>query len=374
MIYIFTALYCEAKNLIRQLHLTKNSENTHFQEFYNEKSGIRLTVTGVGGIAAATAVGSICASYPPAEGDLLLNIGTCAYIRSANSRQSRPQTGSFRDVKGIFLCNQITEQATGRSFYPDMLYRHEFREASIVTGTKPWNAKDGSAVGRDAGCDRSENDPVERDRAGHDEAERDRARYGGAGHDEAGNDGAGCDEAGHDGAGYDEVRHDGAERDEYKYGDTKLFDMKYGSLYDMEAAAVYQAGAYFFAPHQMLFLKIVSDFGAAEKVSPGQVERLMEMYGDGMLSFIGRLQALSEQAGARDAHLTCEGEEVEALCRDLHCSRAMCDSLKQQFHYLALTGADIRLLIQNIYKEGLVPCRDRREGKLRLEELKRTLF
>lgn len=330
MIYIFTALYCEAKKLIRQFHLTKNPENTRFQEFYNEKSGIRLTVTGVGGIAAATAVGSICASYPPAEGDLLLNIGTCAYIRSTNGRQ----TGSSRDGEGIFLCNQITEQATGRSFYPDMLYRHEFQEASIVTGTRSWNAKDGSAVGRDSG--------------------RDGAEYSRAG----------CDEAG---AG-------NAERDEYRYGDAKRFDAKYGPLYDMEAAAVYQAGAYFFAPHQMLFLKVVSDFGAADKVSPGQVERLMEMYGDGLLSFIGRLQALPEQEGVRDAHLTCEGEEVEALCRDLHCSRAMCDSLKQQFHYLALTGADIRLLIQNLYKEGLVPCRDRREGKLRLEELKRTLF
>ena len=35
----------------------------------------------------------------------------------------------------------------------------------------------------------------------------------------------------------------------------------HGVLYDMEAAAVYQAGIRFFSPDRMLFLKVVSDFG-----------------------------------------------------------------------------------------------------------------
>ncbi len=329
MIYIFTALYCEAKNLIRQFHLTKNPENTRFQEFYNEKSGVRLTVTGVGGTAAATAVGSICTAYPPAEDDLLVNIGTCAYIRSADGQQP-----SFRDREGIFLCNQITEQATGRSFYPDMLYHHEFQEASIVTGMRPWNAGADRVVGRDAGCDKSE-------------------------------DGlAGCDRAGTGDAG----------RNGNRYGDAKLHHAKTGALYDMEAAAVYQSGAYFFGPHQMSFLKIVSDFGTAEGVSHGQVESLMEMNGDKLLAFIGRLRVISDYAGESDVRLTCGDKAVETLCRDLHCSRAMRDSLKQHLHYLALAGADVCLLIQNLYKEGFVPCRDRREGKLCLEQLKQTLF
>lgn len=297
MIYIFTALYCEAHTLIRQFHLTKNHGNTRFQEFYNETSGIRLTITGVGEIAAAAAVGSICTAYPPAEDDLLFNIGTCAYIQNARPGQSQPFP--YKEADGIFLCNQIFEEATGRRFYPDMLICHDFQEASIVTVGKPWNAD------------------------GNGEAQ---------GHTVA------------------------------------------GALRDMEAAAIYQAGAYFFGPHQMMFLKLVSDFGTADAVSREQVERLMEQYADRFSGFIGRLLEMTGHSEADRMRRAREEALYERLSGDLHCSKAMGDSLRQHLHYLTLTGTDYVSAIENLYREGLLPCRDRREGKLRFEELKRRLF
>ena len=127
MIYLFTALYCEAHGLIRKFGLARNPKNTWLQEFYNQEAGIRLTITGVGEIAAAAAVGSVCGACRPAREDILLNVGICA------RREGR---------EGIFLCNQITEQATGRTFYPDMLYRHDFQEGPIVTGMGLWNRAD----------------------------------------------------------------------------------------------------------------------------------------------------------------------------------------------------------------------------------------
>lgn len=45
-------------------------------------------------------------------------------------------------------------------------------------------------------------------------------------------------------------------------------------LYDMEAAAVYQAGAYYFGPHQMTFLKVVTDHGVAGNGKTGQPEQI----------------------------------------------------------------------------------------------------
>ena len=48
MIYLFTALYCEAHGLIRKFGLARNPKNTWLQEFYNQEAGIRLTITGVG--------------------------------------------------------------------------------------------------------------------------------------------------------------------------------------------------------------------------------------------------------------------------------------------------------------------------------------
>lgn len=280
MIYLFTALYCEAHIFIRHFRLAKNPENTWFQEFYNEAAGIRLTVTGVGEIAAAAAVGVICASYQPSREDVLLNVGLCAHTAG-------------RD--GIYLCNKITERTTGKTFYPDILYRHEFREAAIVTGMRQW----------DGGEDRE----------------------------------------------------------------------KDGSLYDMEAAAIYQAGSRFFGPHQMLFLKVVSDNGAAKQVSEKQAEYLMEKYRERILDYIGQLHEITHTDEGRENHLRQEEEALfQKLCTDLHCSKAMSDSVRQYLRYLTLEGREYDSAIRDMYEKELLPCKDKREGKLRFEELKRRLF
>ena len=283
MIYIFTALYCEASLFIRHFQLKKNPDNTRFLEFYNETAGIRLTVTGVGEIAAAAAVSSVCTANRPMKDDIILNIGTCARMKGND---------------GIFLCNKITEQATGKTFYPDILYRHDFCEEAIVTGMKPWNG--------------DENIPT-------------------------------------------------------AYPDSML--------YDMEAAAVYQAGSYFCGPHQMLFLKIVSDRGTAKAVSKEQVEHLMEACQEPLCAFVKLLREITSESMYREKGL-CSGLETWTLklCSDLHCSKVMSDSLRQHIRYFALSGADVVSVIQGMYEEGLLPCRDKREGKLRFEELKRRLF
>ena len=78
MLYIFTALHWDASFFISHFHLARNPEHTRFMEFQNETAGIRLTITGVGEIAAAAAVSSVCTANRPTQGDILINIGTCA--------------------------------------------------------------------------------------------------------------------------------------------------------------------------------------------------------------------------------------------------------------------------------------------------------
>lgn len=277
MIYLFTALYCEADIFIKKFRLEKILENVRFQEFYQEEAGIRLTVTGVGEIAAATAVSSVCATYKPQEEDMLLNVGTCSHIAGN---------------PGVFLCDKILEQATGKTFYPDILYRHNLQEESIVTGMLP--------------CNSEEN-----------------------------------------------------------------FD---GNLYDMEAAAIYQAGAYFFGPHQMMFLKVVSDQVAAAEVSKENVHHLMETYQETLFDFIGGLPAIT-YGDHRNAEVLQQKEiQMETLCADLHCSRAMRDALRQHIHYWELAGREYVSVIRDMYREGRLPCKDKREGKSCFEEIKRRLF
>ena len=57
MITFFTALYPEAKGLIEYLKLKQNHSETLYQLFEGEQ--VRLVITGVGMISAATAAAKV---------------------------------------------------------------------------------------------------------------------------------------------------------------------------------------------------------------------------------------------------------------------------------------------------------------------------
>ena len=52
----------------------------------------------------------------------------------------------------------------------------------------------------------------------------------------------------------------------------------------------------------------------------------------------------------------------------------MKDSLRQYIRYLTLSKSDYIDVINDMYEKGLLPCKDKREGKLCFEELKQRLF
>ena len=156
MIYIFSAFYAEAKNIIDHYGLKKEKslETVRVDVFANDD--IRLVITGVGEINAAAAVSNIGGAYGISPDDEILNVGCGACFGS------------------IFLGNKLTEQMTGRTFYPDMLMKANLRECEIITAVR--------------------------------------------------------------------VLKEGREQ----------------VVYDMEAAAIYQAAAFFVGPHRMHFIKLVS--------------------------------------------------------------------------------------------------------------------
>lgn len=279
MIYIVTALYCEAKCLIQYYHLTKMEGSTRFQVFYNEEQSICLLITGTGSLVAAVAVASVCTAFGAGEGDFLVNCGICA--------------GGKEQLGRLFLCNKLQEESTGRTFYPDILYRHDFEEKMIITGTKILNAENIDA----------------------------------------------------------------------------------GVLYDLEAAAVYQAGSYFFGPHQMSFLKVVSDSGNGSGVSKEKAEQLTTAHLEEITAYITKLRCIQQNQNSQKTVLKEEqAREIEKLCDELRCSKVMELSLKQYLKYCMLAEIDYNMAVKAMYQEGSLPCHDKREGKKRLEELKRRLL
>ena len=316
MLTIYCALYPEAKEIIRTFQLKKEITRAHFQVFSDEKKTIRLVLTGVGAIAAATAVAELSALFPPKETDLLLNFGTC---------------GAEADVSvgEIFLCNKLTEESSGRTFYPDMLYRHPFGEAELYSCV--------SLQTKEQLERRSE----ERDKPG--------------------GKGSFCIQNRH-------VR-----------------------LYDQEAAAVYQAGSYFYGPHRMLFLKAVSDHGIRENAgqpeqSAGcgvelEKEQLSMALKDAAPKVCAYLSFLREldNAGVREneKQRACRlqvRQEARRLGEQLHCSVVMQKELEQLLWYFRLAGGDDDTMLEELRAKGSIPARDKKEGKKILDELRGLLF
>lgn len=274
MIYIFSAFYAEAKNIIDHYGLKKEKspEMVRFDVFANES--IRLVITGIGEINAAAAVSNIGGAYGISPDDEILNVGCGAGFSSDISLGS------------IFLGNKLTEQMTGRTFYPDMLMKANFRECEIVTVARVLNE--------------------------------------------------GCDSV----------------------------------VYDMEAAAVYQAAAFFVGPHRMHFIKLVSDAG--DRIDQSKITELFALQEDKICGYIDRLlSACADKAPMDDTQLSWN---MDRLICDMRCSKVMGDQLAQLIKYCRLSGIDYKAVLDEYYTNGLLPCESKREGKKCLFELKQRLL
>ena len=294
--------------MIREYGLKKKTDETCFPVFFDEEENILLTVTGCGMNAAAAAVMRICTKRTPQPEDFLVNIGTCAWISCGEHGVYVPDDSGYQSKKKIYLCKKITEHVTGRTFYPDILYRHPFTEAEIITGAVAYCVKD-------------------------------RMKF---------------------------IK---------KYETSAKNSVSDSFLYDMEASAVYQSGAYFFGPHQMSFLKIVTDDGNVQNMSAEVLRQSVEGVVTKISHYLDELVKIGEMKRSQYEKKASEVSEfAQRLSTDMHCSAVMRASVEQQLKYASLAGTDYQGVISEMYQSGKLPCRDKREGKRCFEELGRKLL
>lgn len=106
MFYIVCALAAEARPLISALSLRKDDHACPYDTYFSEDSTCVLVLSGMGNVAASSAASYLLTRFGfRPDRDFLLNFGSCA--------------GS---IPGLYLIHKITDEVTGRVFYPDMLY------------------------------------------------------------------------------------------------------------------------------------------------------------------------------------------------------------------------------------------------------------
>lgn len=282
MVYVFCAFYGECSGLIKHYNLKKRQTDKYyrFDVFENENQPVRIILTGQGSVMAAAAVSGAASFFGIKAEDAIINVGTCA--------------GDYEPGQ-VFICNKITEEATGRTFYPDMILRSSLPERELVTA------------------------PVVIRKSIHEYANKDSHNM---------------------------------------------------VLYDMEAAAIYQAANLYVGPHRMGFVKVVSDNGDIEGLTPDFIKGLMAGAVDEIASYVDMF--------VTDTHDMCRAEEstqfTNQLCKDLHCSKVMENQVRQLIKYLSLEGTDYMTYINKLYNEGRLPAHDKKNGKVCLDEIKRELL
>lgn len=282
MVYVFCAFYGECSGLIKHYNLKKCQTDKYyrFDVFENENQPVRIILTGQGSVMAAAAVSGAASFFGIKAGDAIINVGTCA--------------GDYEPGQ-VFICNKITEEATGRTFYPDMILRSGLPERGLVTVPVVINK------------------PI----------------------------------------------HEYVNKDSHNM-----------ALYDMEAAAIYQAANLYVGPHRMGFVKVVSDNGDIEGLTPDFIKKLMAEAVDEIASYVDMF--------VTDTHDMCRAEEstqfTNQLCKDLHCSKVMENQVRQLIKYLSLEGTDYMTYINRLYDEGRLPAHDKKNGKVCLDEIKRELL
>lgn len=326
MLEIITALYPEAEGVIRHLSLKTEKTAFPFRSFRSEDGSIRLTISGTGKAVAAAAVGCILGRYEREELSTvqLVNYGSCALYQSSDTRNGCERIGTTIDEK-LYLVNKLTDLDSGATYYPDLLVRLNLPEAEIVTGSRILreNPAKNANPGLEAASDGS----------------RQMASLAAV---------TGI-------------------QSEFVSNRERLPSV---TLYDMEAAGIYEAARLFLGPHQLHFLKGVTDHGtdANGRIDVAAFRERMETYADMALPYLHMLANTPRQQGkfshAQEAFLE------EKISTALHASVTMQLQIRQLVRYAALAGVDVEKIFEQCMATHDGSCRDRREGKLLLEQMR----
>ena len=116
---IITAIHEEARPLIEKFGLKKDPHSQRIPVY--RRGDTCLVVSGTGKVKSAIATTYALANVESPKNTLAINFGLCG------CRDTERPLGEL-----VFI-NKITDAATRRDFYPEIILKHNLREASLTT-------------------------------------------------------------------------------------------------------------------------------------------------------------------------------------------------------------------------------------------------
>ena len=129
------ALHAEARPVIERFRLKQDGS---FDLPVFRRDEVWLAVTGTGRVKSAVATASLLTRAGRDEDAVIFNLGVAGHTQRAGEGPVR--------IGDRFLANKITEQGTGRSFYPDLLAKTPLAESAVTTVDRPLDRADAGAV------------------------------------------------------------------------------------------------------------------------------------------------------------------------------------------------------------------------------------
>ena len=128
MVYLFFALYQEAKPFLEKRNFKKQHQYNKYQVFEDEK--FCCIIMGTGPMKTAIHSSHFLSSRDLQEEDIFVNIGF------AGSKQEDKKKGE------LYFIHKIHAHDSGRDFYPELLFRQKFPESSLETFSKVVSKKE----------------------------------------------------------------------------------------------------------------------------------------------------------------------------------------------------------------------------------------
>ena len=148
--------------------------------------------------------------------------------------------------------------------------------------------------------------------------------------------------------------------------------MKHSALVDMEAAGFYQAASYFYQPHQMFFLKIVSDHLTNAAITPDKITALIKVNIPLITDWTATIKTEFDK---NNSALTPEEEAyIGKLSKGLCLSVSMENQLIQLCKYYKLKEGTLIEPIREFIKDNSLPCKTKIEGKKYFEQLRQKFI
>lgn len=138
-----------------------------------------------------------------------------------------------------------------------------------------------------------------------------------------------------------------------------------GDLIDMEATGIYESTLTFYQPHQLFFIKILSDYLNTNNLNSNFLKSILEKSSTEIISWLNKLQI--SVTNDNNSLSPKEIQLIDEISNNLKLSSTMKNEFRQVVKYNDLLHGDFSKELENMLS---IKCSSKKEGKIYLEKFK----